>query len=156
MVSNKRLGVAASVVMSETLADKVDEEMMRLRLPSRAAMIRLCIEEYFTPDDTSRFDHTLEKCEVELRDYKEELKIVSDIADRRLEAIQFLRSECDKWSAQVDKLMKILEAGAQHTLDTDRVILAPRAPAQIQEFTPKKPKKYREYWWQFWLPLREQ
>jgi hypothetical protein len=151
MPIDKRLGVAASVVLPDHLADMLDDEMQRRQLPSRSAMIR--IEDYFTPNDSSRFDNQLEQCTNEYKALEAKYDVMKRGVDKEYEAIIYLE-DANKWLRHhIDELTA---AGAIQADALSRQLmsapLAPRVPAEIQEI---EPKKYRVYWFQFWRPVKE-
>jgi Arc/MetJ-type ribon-helix-helix transcriptional regulator len=152
MPIDKRLGVAASVVLPDHLADRLDEEMQRRQLPSRSAMIRACIEDYFTPEDSSRVDHQLESCNIEYKALEAKYDEVKDETKKYYDTMIYLE-DANKWLRHhIDELTAAGAVQAEalsHQLLSAQI--APRAPAEITEVTPSKEIKYREYWWQFWL-----
>ena len=147
---DKKMGVAASVVLTEELADMIDDEMRKLRLPSRAAMIRVAIEDYFTPDDTIPRDYAFEKCNIELINVRERLESATHRIDVYQQTVDWLRSECEWLRGHCDELtrdgtsallgLEELEKLANNM--QPRQVIAP--PVEFKEV------KYKEYWWQWW------
>jgi len=142
--------VAASVVLTEELADMIDDEMRKLRLPSRAAMIRVAIEDYFTPNDTAPRDYAFDKCNIELINTKEQLESATHRIDVYQQTVDWLRGECEWLRGHCDELTR---DGSNALLGLEnlennmpRQVIAP--PVEFKEV------KYKEYWWQFWLPKR--
>ena len=152
MATDKKLGVAASVVLTEELADMIDDEMRKLRLPSRAAMIRVAIEDYFTPNDTTPWDHAFEKCNIELVNVKEQLesathriKVYQQTTEWLCGECEWLRGHCDELTRDSSKALLGLEK-LENDMQPHQVIAAP--PVEFKEV------KYKEYWWQWWRPKR--
>jgi len=151
--TDKKLGVAASVVLTEELADMIDDEMRKLRLPSRAAMIRVAIEDYFTPNDTTPWDHAFEKSNMELVNVKEQLESAThriEIYRRTNEWLcgecEWLRGHCDELTRDSSKALLGLENLENNMQQQPRQVTVAAPPVEFKEV------KYRNVWYQFWLP----
>lgn len=155
MAFEKKLGVAASVVLTEELADMIDDEMRKLRLPSRAAMIRVAIEDYFTPDDTKPRDYAFETCNIELVNTKEQLESATHRIDVYQQTVDWLRGECEWLRGHCDELTR---DGSSALLGLEELEkLENNMPRQVTVAAPPvdfKEVKYKEYWWQWWRPKR--
>ena len=146
--TDKKLGVAASVVLTEELADMIDDEMRKLRLPSRAAMIRVAIEDYFTPNDTTPWDHAFEKSNIELVNVKEQLESATNRIELHQRTIDWLRGECEWLRGHCDELTRDSSRallGLEDNMQPQRQAIA-APPIEFKEV------KYRNVWYQFWLP----
>lgn len=120
--TSKRIGgVPATVVLTEQMADLIDDEITKRRLPSRSAMIRTCIEEYFYP--TNRDDQE-KRSQVEI--LRQELHFMH-------ERIQFLQTEIDRWHDAYDGMAQVNTMIVGHG---NRLL-----EATI---------KYKTKWYQFW------
>jgi hypothetical protein len=145
--------VAASVVLTEELADMIDDEMRKLRLPSRAAMIRVAIEDYFTPNDTAPRDYAFDKCNIELINTKEQLESATHRIDVFQQTVDWLRGECEWLRSHCDELTRDGSSALLgleeleklgNNMQPPRQVIAP--PVEFKEV------KYRNVWYQFWLP----
>jgi len=148
--TDKKLGVAASVVLTEELADMIDDEMRKLRLPSRAAMIRVAIEDYFTPNDTTPWDHAFEKSNIELVNVKEQLESATNRIELHQRTIDWLRGECEWLRGHCDELTRDSSRALLKLEDNmpQQQVIGPPAAVEFKEV------KYKEYWWQWWRPKR--
>lgn len=127
----KRLGIAASVVLPEHTADMIDEEMRRRRLPSRSAMIRAAIEDYFSPVDSDR-------CEVMLKECVDKIANLERYLESREELILALKESVNNSRAALNIMRgPIIEAAREHLLERAPEIVVPQEP---------KVKKWYRFW----------
>ena len=116
-------------------------------------MIRVAIEDYFTPNDTTPWDHAFEKSNIELVNVKEQfesatnrIKVYQQTTEWLCGECEWLRGHCDELTRDSSKALLGLEKLENDMQPHQVTVAAP--PVEFKEV------KYKEYWWQWWRPKR--